>query len=282
MRSLQLDAINSVISDVIRTWDTLHPSRRSIHAHPRLMQLSGQSLARHGLAQRTVVGRSRPRVTPQRQRCLHTPGKHKRNTCRLQGPGHIVADACSTPAPTSGASGEAQRRRYLPGPHARPVGACMVPAAAPAARRRSMYAAPVHAGRPPPATTASWPAKFGSVHLLRDSLGRTIRARITYRNPARIGDACSCDACSRPRPPSVPGWASQRGAPHALLPVHSTTHARWGPWGGGYMKRKRATSLRLMMPSTLEVSGCTTITRRTLGMLSRSSTTRNWSCLVHT
>lgn len=51
---------------------------------------------------------------------------------------------------------------------------------------------------------------------------------------------------------------------------------------GCYKKRKRATSLRLMMPSTLDVSGCTTMTRRTLGMLSRSSTTRSWSCRVHT
>jgi hypothetical protein len=48
------------------------------------------------------------------------------------------------------------------------------------------------------------------------------------------------------------------------------------------MNIKRATSLKLIMPSTRDVSGCTTMTRRTAGIESRSSTRRSWSCLVQT
>ena len=49
-----------------------------------------------------------------------------------------------------------------------------------------------------------------------------------------------------------------------------------------YKKMKRATSLRLITPSTRIVSGCTTMTRRTLGIERRSRTRRSWSCRVHT
>ena len=41
-------------------------------------------------------------------------------------------------------------------------------------------------------------------------------------------------------------------------------------------------SLKLMMPSTRIVSGCTTITRRTAGIDSRSSTIRSGSWRVQT
>lgn len=88
---------------------------------------------------------------------------------------------------------------------------------------------------------------------------------------------CSYDMMSLGSPyKPLPASCSAQASPYKLLQKSCSAQAPL------YRKRKRATSLRLMMPSTLDVSGCTTMTRRTLGMLSRSSTTRSWSCRVQT
>ena len=71
-----------------------------------------------------------------------------------------------------------------------------------------------------------------------------------------------------------------------IVPEASEPSTAWNPLLSediGYRNRNRATSLSEMMPSTLDVSGCTTITRRTAGMDSLSSTMRSWSCrCIHT